>query len=59
MHLYSTTDGKHLKSIELRANPTAVAFPPEESGEKVVAIGLATGKVPLYNVETGEIVNAR
>ncbi|KAL7338325.1 WD repeat-containing protein 2 [Rhodotorula toruloides] len=59
VHLYSTTDGKHLKSIELRANPTAVAFPPEESGEKVVAIGLATGKVPLYNVETGEIVNAR
>ncbi|BGP31629.1 WD40 repeat-like protein [Rhodotorula toruloides] len=59
VHLYSTTDGKHLKSIELRANPTAVAFPPEESGEKVVAIGLATGKVPLYSVETGEIVNAR
>ncbi|TKA51057.1 hypothetical protein B0A53_05852 [Rhodotorula sp. CCFEE 5036] len=46
-------------SIELRAQPTALAFPPEEGGAGVVAIGLATGKVPLYSVESGEIVNAR
>ncbi|GEM07641.1 actin cortical patch component [Rhodotorula toruloides] len=59
VHLFSTLDGKLVRSIELRANPTAVAFPPEESREKVVAIGLQTGKVPLYSVETGEIVNAR
>lgn len=46
-------------SIELRAQPTALTFPPEEGGAGVVAIGLATGKVPLYSVESGEIVNAR
>ena len=45
-------------SIELRAQPTALAFPPDERAG-FVAIGLATGKVPLYSVESGEIVNAR
>lgn len=59
VHLFSTADGQLVKTIELRANPTAVAFPPEQGGEKVVAIGLATGKVPLYSTESGEVVNAR
>lgn len=49
-------------TIELRAPTTALAFPPEgQDGGKaeVIAIGLSTGKVPLYSTETGEIVNAR
>ena len=58
-----TTDSKKNElrhSIELRAQPTALAFPPaDEGGAGVVAIGLATGKVPLYSIESGEIVNAR
>lgn len=60
--LLTTTNSKKNElrhSIELRAQPTALAFPPEEGGAGVVAIGLATGKVPLYSVESGEIVNAR
>ncbi|GAA5879526.1 hypothetical protein JCM3774_002707 [Rhodotorula dairenensis] len=57
--LLDARSGKLEHVIELRAQPTALAFPPDEAGTAVVAIGLATGKVPLYSVESGEIVNAR
>lgn len=61
VHLYSLADAsspQHTKTIELRANATALAFPPDEA-TKVLAVGLATGKVPLYSTESGEIVQAR
>ncbi|GAA5855376.1 hypothetical protein JCM8547_009055 [Rhodosporidiobolus lusitaniae] len=48
------------KTIELRAQATAFAFAPEEKdGKKILAVGLATGKIPLYDVNSGEIVQAR
>lgn len=56
--LLDAKSGEVRHTLELRAQPTALAFPPDE-GTGVIAIGLATGKVPLYNVESGEIVNAR
>ncbi|GAA6001025.1 WD40 repeat domain-containing protein [Rhodotorula paludigena] len=61
VHLYLLADAsspQHTKTIELRANATALAFPPDEA-TKVLAVGLATGKVPLYSTESGEIVQAR
>ncbi|GAA5990960.1 hypothetical protein JCM10908_000097 [Rhodotorula pacifica] len=58
--LFETKSGELKHAIELRAQPTALAFPPGgDEAKGVVAIGLATGKVPLYSVESGEIVNAR
>lgn len=48
------------KTIELRAIATALAFAPEEKdGKRILAVGLATGKVPLYDSISGQIVQAR
>ncbi|GAA5909815.1 hypothetical protein JCM6882_002684 [Rhodosporidiobolus microsporus] len=48
------------KTIELRAQATALAFAPEEKdGKLILAVGLATGKVPLYDVKSGDIVQSR
>ncbi|GAA5838257.1 hypothetical protein JCM11251_003444 [Rhodosporidiobolus azoricus] len=48
------------KTIELRAQATALAFAPEEKdGRLILAVGLATGKVPLYDVKSGEVVQSR
>jgi hypothetical protein len=51
---------KLVKTIELRAIATALAFAPEEKdGKQTLAVGLATGKVPLYDAVSGELLQAR
>ncbi|GAA5991314.1 hypothetical protein JCM11641_002821 [Rhodosporidiobolus odoratus] len=56
----TSTELKLAATLELRAQATALAFCPEEKdGKKLLAVGLATGKVPLYDVLTGDIVQSR
>ncbi|GAA5956594.1 hypothetical protein JCM21900_003614 [Sporobolomyces salmonicolor] len=52
------------QTIELRAPATALAYAPNENDhggtqQHLVAVGLATGKVPLYDAHTGEVVHTR
>ncbi|GAA6050272.1 hypothetical protein JCM3770_002764 [Rhodotorula araucariae] len=66
LHIYTTGPGsgaQPARSIALRANATALAFAPPPhagaEGERVIAVGLQTGKVPLYDFESGELVQSR
>ncbi|GAA6041077.1 hypothetical protein JCM8097_004708 [Rhodosporidiobolus ruineniae] len=62
VYLYRRTGDelKLEKTIELRAQATALAFAPEEKdGKKILAVGLSTGKIPLYDVNSGEVVQSR
>ncbi|GAA6021097.1 hypothetical protein JCM10207_003362 [Rhodosporidiobolus poonsookiae] len=62
VYLYSRV-GDNLKldkTIELRSQATALAFAPDEKdGKHLLAVGLATGKLPLYDIKTGELVQSR
>lgn len=58
LHLFSTS-GSHERTIELRANATALAFGRGKSGQEVLAVGLQTGKVPLYDPASGDLVQNR
>ncbi|GAA5853617.1 hypothetical protein JCM9279_005076 [Rhodotorula babjevae] len=58
VHLFDGA-GAFQRSIELRANATALAFGTGKSGAPVVAVGLQTGKIPLYDPASGELVQNR
>ncbi|BGP39649.1 WD40 repeat-like protein [Rhodotorula kratochvilovae] len=57
LHIFRS--GAHARSIELRANATALAFGRDDVEERTIAVGLQTGKVPLYDYESGELVQSR
>jgi len=58
VHLFDGA-GAFQRTLELRANATALAFGTGKSGAPVVAVGLQTGKIPLYDPASGELVQNR